>query len=152
MDFGIHTMSRSHTQSRELTPYSAKSSVLSGTSLSEVMRGAHAVYNPIKHKTKRNPYIRSVYFEKEKVFFDFFWEHLSHKSPRERMQRLKYFKVAIELIEQSRQAPLSKPNPNKPEVLHRFAGLTRERFLFYVQIKETVSTGRKYFMSCFPPG
>ena len=141
------------TKSRDLTPYSTRSSILSGTSLSEVMRGAHTVYNPIKHKTKRNPYIRSAYFKKEKVLFDFFWEHLSHKPPRERTERLKYFRAAIELIEQSRQAPISKLNPNKPtELLHRFAGLTRERLLFYVQIKETVSTGRKYFMSCFPPG
>lgn len=142
-----------NTKSRELIPYSTKSGLLSGTSLSEVMRGAHTVYNPVKQKTKRNPYIRSAYFKKEKIFFDFFWEHLSHKSPRDRTQRLRYFKAAIELIEQSHQAPISKLNPNKStELLHRFAGLTKEKLLFYVQIKETVSTKRKYFMSCFPPG
>src|SRR3990167_9502755 len=136
-----------------LIPYQTKASRLSGTSLSEVMRGAHVIYNAIERKTKRRPYIRSTYFKKEKIFFDFFWEHLGHKSPRERLERLKYFYATIELIECSHQAPISKINPNKKsEVLHRFAGLTREKELFFLQIKENARTHHKYFMSCFPPG
>ena len=53
---------------------------------------------------------------------------------------------------------LTKPKPEnfpelaiqKLEILHRFAGLTKNRELFYVQIKEDKRSGRKYFMSCFP--
>lgn len=42
-------------------------------------------------------------------------------------------------------------NPNKKtEALHRFAGLTKDKELFYVQIKEDLRTDRKYFMSVFP--
>jgi len=35
-------------------------------------------------------------------------------------------------------------------MLHRFAGLTKEKELFYVQVKKEKKSGKKYFMSCFP--
>lgn len=101
-----------------------------------------------KKQTKRRPYIRSAYFKKEKVFFDFFREHLFQKSPKERMARLRYFEAAIELIRDSRNKPAIRENPNKKETLYRFAGLTVEKELFFVQIKQD-KKGNKYFMSCF---
>lgn len=117
------------------------------------MRSAHTLFDHIEKQTKRRPYVRSAYFKKEKIFFDFFWQHIGEKSPKERFIRLKYFRAALELVEQSHQAPISKPNPNKAtELLHRFAGITKEKHLFYVQVKENIRTKRKYFMSCFPPG
>jgi len=134
-----------------MVPYQAKSKKILGTSYGEVMHGAMAVFDDIKKQTKRRPYIRSTYFKKEKIFFDYFREHLFQKSKSERMKRLKYFSAAIELIQKSKIRPTSKNNPNKPdEILHRFAGLTKEKELFYVQIKEDKKKN-KYFMSCFPP-
>ncbi|MEF3692337.1 MAG: hypothetical protein V3574_04775 [Candidatus Moraniibacteriota bacterium] len=114
-----------------------------------MLKNAFRLYNEIEKKTKRKTYLRSAYFKKEKVFFDYFKKHIFQKSPRERMKRLKYFKAAIELIKYSKNKPIIKENGK--EVFYRFAGMTKERELFYVQIKEN-KKGEKYFMSCFPPG
>ena len=130
--------------------YQTKSRKISGTSYGEVMHGAFDIYNEIKKKTKRRPYIRSAYFKKEKIFLDYFREHLFQKSPKERMRRLKYFRAACELIKDSKLGPVEKTESfEKKEVLYRFAGLTIEKELFYIQIKEDKKK-RKYLMSCFP--
>lgn len=135
-----------------MIPYQTKSKKISGTSYGEVMRGTLAAYDEIKKQTKRRPYVRSAYFKKEKIFFDYFREHLFQKSPKERMRRMRYFRAACELIKNSRFGPIEKTESfEKKEVLYRFSGLTAEKDLFYVQIKED-KRRRKYFMSCFPPG
>lgn len=136
----------------DIVPYKTKAKKIAGTSRTEVYRGAMTVFSEIKKATKRRPYIRSVYFKKEKIFFDYFWDHLRQKPYRDRLERLKYFKASIELVKSSKNKPLIKYDTNKPkEVLYRFAGLTRENALFFVQIKEDPKTKRKFFMSCFPP-
>jgi hypothetical protein len=62
---------------------------------------------------------------------------------------MKYFRAAIELIQNSKNEPEIKKNPNKPsEIFYRFAGLTAEREIFFVQIKENKKK-QKFFMSCF---
>lgn len=130
--------------------YQTKSNKLSGSNLKEAVKNARIEYKIITSATKRQPYIRSDYFKKEKVFFDYFWDHLSTKSPEERFSRIKYFKAAIELIRKCKNKPLSKKNPNKQsEILHRFMGKTKEGELFCVQIKENLKSGKKFFMSCF---
>lgn len=59
--------------------------------------------------------------------------------------------AALELIRYSRHEPTTKMNPQRPhELLHRFAGLTKEGEKFYVQIKENKRTNRKHLISCFP--
>lgn len=132
-----------------MIPYQTKSGKIAGTSYGEVMRGFLFDYDKIKKQTKRRPYIRSAYFRKEKVFLDYFREHLFQKSPKERMKRLKYFRAACELIKNSQIGPIEKTESfEKKETLYRFAGLTIEKGLFYVQIKED-KRKRKYFMSCF---
>lgn len=132
-----------------MIPYQTKSKKLPGTNYGEVMRNAFAVYDEIKKKTKRRPYIRSAYFKKDKIFFDYFREHIFQKSPKDRMKRLKYFKAGTELIKNSKNEPTVKNNPNKSsEILYKFAGLTAEKEIFFVQIKED-KKGNKYFMSCF---
>ena len=134
-----------------MIPYQIKSKKIPGTDYGEVMHNAFSIYDKIKRKTKRRPYVRSAYFKKEKIFLDYFREHLFQKSPKVRMNRLRYFGVAIELIQGSKNEPTKKLNPNKKEeILYRFAGLTKERELFYVQIKEDKKK-RKYLMSCYPP-
>ena len=136
-----------------MIPYQARSKKIPGTSRTEVYRGAMTLFSEIKKSTKRRPYIRSAYFKKEKVFFDSFWDHLRQKPYKDRLNRLKYFKASIELIKNSKNKPLIKNNPAKSkEIFYRFAGLTKERELFYVQIKEDSRTKQKYFMSCFPAG
>lgn len=132
--------------------HQTKAKKLSGTSLGEVTKQARKLFHELEKKTKRKVYIRSAYFNRQKIFFDNFWDHLYQKSPKERFRRLGYFKVAIELIEQSRQQPTCKINPNKPsERLYRFAGQTKEKEIFYVQIKEKIKSKSKYFMSVFSP-
>jgi len=93
---------------------------------------AYFLFNQIKKKTKRSPYVRSAYFNKQKVFFDYFWDHLRQKSPKERFKRMKYFEAAIEVIKNLRNESSLRENPNKRnEALYRFAGLTKEKELFF---------------------
>lgn len=134
-----------------MIPYLTNTKKLPGTNYATTRKHTVIIFNQIKRRSKRKPYIRSDYFHKQKIFFDYFWQHLLQKSPKERTKRLKYFAAAIEVIKKSRNHPTSEENPHKKgEILHRFAGLTQEKELFYAQIKEDKRSGRKYFMSCFP--
>lgn len=138
-------------QSSKIIPYQTKTKRLSGTSYTEVKREAQVIFNEIKRKTKRQPYIRSAYFNKQKIFFNYFWNHLLEKNFKERTRRVKYFNCAIDLIKNSKVAPTSKENVNnKNEILHRFMGQMKDKTIFFVQIKEDKKTNKKYFISCFP--
>jgi len=130
--------------------YQTKIKKFSGSNYKEIMMDAKTLFKWIKKRTKRRPYIRSAYFDKQKIFFDYFWQHLFKKSFKIRTQRLKFLPCAIDLIQNSKIPPTSKENvDNRNEILHRFKGETRDKEVFYVQIKEDKKTGRKYFMSCF---
>lgn len=136
---------------RAPTPYLAKSNPIPGTRHAEVAPLARAVLRSIARRTRRHAYIRSAYFGKQKIFFTYLWPHLNQKPLSEQIRRLKYIPCALELIAKSRNEPLTKDNSNRPgELLHRFAGRTRNGELFYVQIKEDRKSGRKEFMSVFP--
>ena len=131
--------------------YKTKAGKLPGTSYKEVHKQARAVFNQIKKRTKRKPYIRSAYFNKQKIFFDFFWVHIAQKREPDRVRRLKYFQCAIEVVKNSRINPKIMQNPaNIQELLHKFGGVTKEKEKFIVQIKENVRTNRKQLMSIFP--
>lgn len=131
--------------------YRTKALILSGTSTKDVYKQAETYYKEMKAHTKRRPYIRSVYFNKEKVFLELFWQHLHQKNWRDRARRIKFFPCAIELIRFSHCEPISKENPNNSsELLHRFTGITSDSRLFYVQIKESKHTRQKWFLSVFP--
>lgn len=133
-----------------MTPYQTKVKKISASRYGEVMKIAFLVYDGIKKKTKRRPYIRSAYFNKEKIFLDYFREHLFQKSPKERVNRLQYFEAACELIKNSQSGLAEKTELfEKKEILYRFLGITSDKKLFYVQIKED-KRKRKYLMSCFP--
>ena len=133
--------------------YQTKANKLSGSDFKEIHEKALDIYKIIKRETKRRPYVRSAYFKKDKVFLQLFWNHLFEKQNwRDRVRRLKYFPCAIELIRKSKFEPTSKENPNKKsEILHRFAGITKDRDLFFVQIKEYKQSGEKWLISIFPP-
>jgi len=132
--------------------YKCKISKIGGsTKYKDVIKKARMIYHTIEKQSKRNAYIKSAYFCKEKVFLDLFWTHLNQKPQRERRWRLKFLPCAYELIRNSRNSPASKQNPNiKSETLHRFGGVTGSGELFYVQIKENKKTKRRDFMSVFP--
>lgn len=81
----------------------------------------------------------------------YFWVHLALKSWGDRVRRLKYLPCALELLQRCREDPVTKENPNRAgELLHRFAGLTRSRVLFYVHVREDRRSGTKEFMSVYP--
>ena len=131
--------------------FQSKHSVIGGSDFKEVHGTAWDIYKIVKNKTKRSPYVRSAYFKKDKVFLEYFWKHLWQKNWRDRMRRLKYFACALDLIQNSRISPESKDNPNNAkEILHRFAGKSKDKQSFYVQIKENKQNDEKYFMSVFP--
>ncbi|MDO8430482.1 MAG: hypothetical protein Q7S72_00620, partial [Candidatus Taylorbacteria bacterium] len=70
--------------------YETKIKKLSGTSYDEVYPQAISIYKKLASKTKRRPYLRSKYFNKEKIFLDYFWTHIILKNRRDRTRRLKY--------------------------------------------------------------
>ena len=134
-----------------MIPYQTKSKKLSGSNYGEVMHNAFCIFDKIKKKTKRRPYIRSAYFKKEKIFLDYFRKHLFQKNSHDRERRMKFFAASIELIEKSKYTPIIKTNPNKKgEIFYKFIGMTRDGHVFFVQIKENKNK-QKYFMSCFGP-
>jgi hypothetical protein len=131
--------------------YQTKAEKITGRRYTDVRKSARNSYAIIERRTNRNPYVRSAYFKKEKVFVNLFWQHIMQKHEGERKKRLRYFDCAIELLEKTTLPPITKRNPNgRNELVHRFNGMTPTGEIFYVQIKEEVRTGRKYFMSVFP--
>lgn len=99
----------------------------SGTDFSEVYPSARKLFNHIKASSKRQPYVRSAYFDKEKVFIELFWIHLNQHNRKQRNRRLNFYACGIELLRLTRQEPITKQNPNKSrELLHRFAGITKQ--------------------------
>jgi hypothetical protein len=131
--------------------YQTKIKAFSGSSYHEVNEQAVDFYKRIKKKTKRRPYIRSAYFKRDKVFLETYWHHLYEKRNfKDKIRRMKYFPCAVELIEKSRVEPTSKENPNKrSEILHRFAGATKDKEIFFVQIREDKKNNQKWLMSSF---
>jgi len=82
--------------------YQTTSLIISGSNYAEVRRKALIYYSVIEKQTKRRPYIRSVYFKKQKIFFDYFWIHLAQKNAnKEKMRRLKLLAAGVELIKYS---------------------------------------------------
>lgn len=131
--------------------YQAKAKPLPGTNYKEIYQKAFGFYNALRKKTKRRPYVRSAYFGKDKIFLQFFWNHLHEKNFRDRTRRLKYFPCGIELIVNSRHDPRTIQTLEKPsELLHKFTGITKDGQIFFVQIKQEKRTGEKWLVSMFP--
>jgi len=131
--------------------YQSSNTRARGTSYNELVRKARKEYNVIKSHTKRQPYARSKYFRKDKVFIKLFWDHLDQKNRHDRTRRLSFYACAIELIRNTVFEPSSRENPNSiGEILHRFEGISADGQLFCVQIKEDKRSGRKDFISAFP--
>lgn len=131
--------------------YRSKYSQIPGTDYAEITRNARAEYVKVQKLTKRQPYARSDYFKKDKIFINIFWNHLAQKRKGEQTVRAKLLLAAFDLLRNTTFDPdtiFSKANLNL--MLHRFAGETGEGILFYVQVKQDKRSGRKDFMSVFP--
>jgi len=58
------------------------------------------------------------------------------KHPKERRKRLRFYKAALDLLRNSRQAPETIARENIPDVLlHRFYGRIKDGAYFCVQVK-----------------
>lgn len=124
---------------------------LHGSSYKEIYPQAFKIYKVVQKNTKRQPYVRSSYFARDKVFLTYFWQHLRQKNDRDRVRRLRSLEAALDTIRNTRYAPTTKQNPKDTyELLHRFIGCTGDNQLFYIQIKENVVTKRKDLISIFP--
>ena len=133
--------------------FKSKYGRIPGSSYDEVASLARKEFQHVKKLTKRQPYIRSVYFRKDKIFLTIFWDHLAQKHRGDRTNRLKLYQCALDLLRHSTHAPDTIFDANNLNfMLHRFLGETQEGVQFYVQVKEDKRTGRKDFMSVFPKG
>lgn len=132
--------------------YQTKCKKLAGTDFREVNKKAFAIYRKIKQKSKRRPYVRSIYFRKTKIFLSIFWQHTYDKKHyKDQVKRLKFFPCGIELIKFTKYHPESKENvDDRSGIFHRFSGITSENEIFFVQIKENKRTGEKFLISIFP--
>jgi hypothetical protein len=130
--------------------FKSKDSLLSGTSYDEVLVIARKEYKKIEAITKRQPYVRSTYFKKDKIFMSLFWTHLMQKDRKVRLKRLKLYKAAIDLLRNSYCEPETIFKKDDMSVLlHRFYGTTKDGVSFCVQVKHDKRSGRKDFMSVF---
>lgn len=116
--------------------YQSKARLLPGTSYDEVQAAARNEHKKIIALTKRQPYARSAYFNKNKVFLSVFWEHTMQKSRKVRTERLKLYAAAVDLVRNSRHDPETVIEKNSPSVLlHRFYGVTKDGVGYCVQVK-----------------
>ena len=134
-------------QTKTLNIYQVKAHKITGSQYPNIEKSARKIYNNIARRSKRNPYVRSRYFDGEKVFLKLFWEHLHQKNQNERRRRLRFYPCAIELLKMSTCEPEILYNPN--ETLFRFTGIAPNNEIFYVQIRKDRKSN-KYFMSVFP--
>lgn len=131
--------------------FQTKTGLSTGTNYKEVKKKADKSFSKIRKRTKRQPYLRSAYFLKQKIFFNLFWKHIFDKPYSVRIVRFKYFDATLDLIRNSRNHPVTIFNKrNKSEMLHRFHGLTKEKKKFIVQIKQVKRSGKLYLMSMYP--
>ena len=125
---------------------------MSGSNYKDVLGETKKIYAVYTKRTKRIPYVRSKYLGNSKVFLNVFWTHIMQKRINERTRRLKFYSPALDLIQNGRLKPVVKSDPNnKNETLYRFYGKSADGLIFYVQIKENMKTGNKYFMSIVVP-
>jgi hypothetical protein len=132
--------------------YRSKYSELKGTDSDELTGIARYEYHMIQKRTpERVAYVRSRYFNRDKIFINNFWEHLNQKSPKERVRRLRLYACAIDLIRNSNYAPDTIYTHTDVDIgLHRFYGQTKNGTYFCVQIKQNKRNNRKDFISAFP--
>jgi len=106
--------------------YRSKYGLLPGTSYEDVAKVARREFNAIRRRTRRQPYVRSEYFSKDKIFLTLFWDHLAQKRRGDRTHRLRLYAAALDTLRHSRIEPetiLSSADPGI--ILYRFYGITK---------------------------
>jgi hypothetical protein len=132
----------------ETQAFLVKMQPLAGSTEERARKNALEYYQAIKRKTKRKPYIRAAFFEKQKIFLDVFWSHTFEKSRKVRAERFKLFPCAIELLEKTTKTPeIYIPTQKKSETWLRFFGRTTTGVHFVVQVKSRL--GRFYLISVY---
>lgn len=121
--------------------YQSKCRQLAGTDYSEVTKNARKEYAKVQKLTKRQPYVRSKYFSKDKVFITIFWNHLVQKRKGEQIVRAKLLLAAFDLLRNTTCEPESLFENG--DALHRFYGKTADGIEFAVQVKHDLKTGVK---------
>lgn len=121
-----------------------------GTNYREVCPKARKEHQKIEKLTKRQPYVRSMYFRKDKIFISLFWTHIMQKNFTVRTERLRLYSAAIDLMRKSRFEPETIfDEKDLSTLLHRFYGVTKDGVPYCVQVKQNKRSGRKDFMSVF---
>ncbi|MDR0979598.1 MAG: hypothetical protein LBM12_00355 [Candidatus Nomurabacteria bacterium] len=129
--------------------FQSQYSKIKGTAPLEIERKAKAHYEIFaKHAGRRQAFIRSAYFKKEKVFLKTFWDHIYAKSRKDRERRLRFYICALDLIANTRKTPVEKAVGS--DTLFRFYGKAKDGCMFIVQIKRD-KNNKKFHMSVFPP-
>lgn len=130
--------------------FKSKAKILPGSSYTEVLKLARREHKKIEKLTKRHAYVRSKYFNKDKIFITLFWTHIMQKHRKDRTKRLKLYNAAIDLLRNTRHDPETIfDNGNKSKLLHRFYGVTKNGIKYCVQVKQDKRSGRIDFMSVF---
>lgn len=131
--------------------YQCKAKPISGRRFVDVIPQARKLLRTVQKKTKRRAYIRSAYFHKDKIFFDFFWQHMLAKSAVDRARRLKYLPCALELLRSSRCDPLSFIDEYQPGIIkHEFKGRSPDGMNFSVIVQEDRKTNKKQLLTLYP--
>lgn len=108
--------------------YRSKYIKITGTSYEEIIRNARKQHQVIKKRTKRQPYIRSKYFNRDKIFVNLFWEHLMQKHRGEQQQRARFYLCAIDLLRNNTHDPRTIfTYGNLNIMLHRFIGISKDK-------------------------
>jgi hypothetical protein len=137
-------------QPPQLKYYQSKYNKLSGSSYRELINKAHAIANSYNPNPKRKAYVRSKFFNGDKIFLEYFWQHQNNKPPADKRRRIVYFAAALDVVQNSRHKPNVEPSKtNKNEIWYTFYGQTKSGDKFAVHIKKSLRNN-EYLMSVFP--
>lgn len=138
-------------QQHEITTYRCKAAPLRGHRFVDIMPQVRKEFRTLQKRTKRRPHVRSDYFKKNKIFFDYFWQHMQRKSVVDRARRLKYFPCALEVLRKSRHNPTTFVDINQPDIIkHEFVAIAPDGVRFSVIIQEDRKTDKKQLLSLYP--
>lgn len=144
-------MERSNHQQDVARLFRCRSRPLTGHKYADIMPQIRQIFRALQRQTKRRTYVRSAFFKKDKIFFDYFWIHINQKLKHDRTRRLRFFACALELLRVSKNPPRTFIKKELPNVIyHEFLGQARDGSRFAVIIKQHRDSGKKYLLSLFP--
>ncbi len=73
--------------------YRTKTKRWAGTSYDELIKKARRFFRQIEGKTKRRPYVRSAYFDKSKIFFDYYLAASQPKTSTSEAKKTSLYRV-----------------------------------------------------------